>query len=83
MSNISALMSRGNSEKLKRNENAESLNCNCIKKENCPLKGRCLIECVVYKADVLNPSSNSNNKNDKKVYVGSMQDTFKQRYYDH
>ena len=38
-------------------------------------------EFVVYKAEILNPSSN--NKNNKKVHVGSTQDPFKQRYYDH
>ena len=66
MSNISTLISRGNSKKLKRNKNTEPPNCNCIKKENCPLKGRCQIEFVVYKVEVLNSSCNSNNKNDKK-----------------
>ena len=58
------------------------LNWNCIKKENCPLKGECQIECVVYKADVLNLSSNSYNWNDN-VYVGSTQGPFKLRYYEH
>ena len=37
----------------------------------------------MYKVEVLNPNSNSNNRNDKKVYVGSTQGPFKQRYYDH
>ena len=83
MPNISTLISRGNSKKLKRNKNSEPPNRNCIKKEDCPLKGRCQLEYVAYKAEVLNPSSNSNNKNDKKVYVGSTKGPFKQRYYDH
>ena len=50
MPNIFTLISRGNSKKLKRKKNTEPSNCNCIKKENCPLKGRCQIKCVVYKA---------------------------------
>ena len=66
MPNISTEIVRGNSKKLKRNKNTKPLNCNCIKKENCPFKGRCQIECVVYKVEVHNPSSNSNNRNDKK-----------------
>ena len=37
----------------------------------------------MYKSEVINPSSNSKNRNDKKVYVGLMQSPFKQRYYDH
>ena len=45
MPNISILMSRGNSKNLKRNKNNESPNCNCTKKENCPLKGR-LVGCL-------------------------------------
>ena len=72
MPNNSTLISRGNSKKLKRNKNTEPPNCNC------PLRERYQIECVVYKAEVLNPSNNSNNRNDKKVYVGSTQDPFKQ-----
>ena len=83
MPNTSTLISKGNSKKLKRNKNTEPPNCNCIKKENCPLKRSCQIECVVYKVEVLNPSSNSNNRNDKKVYLGSMQGPLKQRYYNY
>ena len=74
---ISTLISRCNSKKLKRNKNTESPNCNCIKKEKCPLKGRCRRECLVYKAKVLNPSSNSNYRNDKEVYVCSTQGSVK------
>ena len=58
--------------------------CVCIKKENWPLKGRYQTEYVMYNAEVLNPSSNTKKRNDKKkVYVGSTQGLFKQRYYDH
>ena len=45
MPNISTLISKGNWKKnLKRNKNTESPNCNCIKKKNCPMEGRCQIE---------------------------------------
>ena len=64
--NISTLISWVNSKKLMWNKNTEPPNWNCIKKENCPLKGRSQIQCVVYKAEALNPNSNSNNRNDKK-----------------
>ena len=83
MPNISTLINRGNSKMLQRNKNTEPPNYICIKKENCPLKGRCQIECVVYKAEELIQSNDSNNRNDKKVYVCSTQDPFKQRYYNH
>ena len=39
-------------------------------------------ECVVYKAGVLNPSSNSNKKNDKKSVCGFNARFFQTRYYD-
>ena len=26
--------------------------CNCRKKDNCPLYGKCLVECIVYEATV-------------------------------
>ena len=77
---IFTLISRGNSRKLKRNKNTKVLNCNCIKKENWPIKVRCQIECIVYKVEVLISNSNCKNRNDKKKYVGSTQDLFKQRY---
>ena len=80
MSNISTLISRGNSKKLKRYKNTEPPNCNCIKKENCPLQGRCQTECVVYKAEVTVTITIGMMK---KVYVGSTQGLFKQKYYDH
>ena len=38
MLNISTLIIRANSKKLKRNKNTVPPNCNCVKKENCPLK---------------------------------------------
>ena len=82
-SNISTLISWGSWKKPLRNKNTEPPNRNCIKKENCPLKGRCQIECVVYKVEVFNLRSNSNYRNDKKVYVGSMQSPFKQWYATH
>ena len=65
MPNISTLINRGNSKKLKRNKNTEHPNRNCIKKENCPTQGEIVKLCSV-KAEVLNSSSNSNNRNDKK-----------------
>ena len=71
MPNICTLISRDNSKKLKRNKDTEPPICNCIKKENCPLKGKCQIESVEYNAEVLNLSSHSNNSNKKNVYVGS------------
>ena len=55
--------------------------CNCRKPgdnfENCPLKGNCLVEAVIYKATVTAPS--------KPVvsYIGSTEPPFKKRYDRH
>ena len=50
--------------------------CNCRNKENCPLKGKCLISSVVYKATV-----KANNK--MKYYIGLTGNSFKERYNSH
>ena len=41
--------------------------------------GRCQIECVVYKVEELNPNSNSNNRNDKRV-CGFNERSFSNKY---
>ena len=64
--NISTSICRGNAKMPKTNRNTEPLNSNCIRKENCLFKGRSQIESVVYKVEILNPSSNSNKRNDIK-----------------
>ena len=47
--------------------------CNCRSKPNCPLKGECLTQCLVYKAT----STASNNSF---VYYGTSEGEFKTRY---
>ena len=51
--------------------------CNCRKKEDCPVKNRCLEESVVYKATVDCPNGT------KAEYVGVTDNTFKTRYNNH
>ncbi len=50
--------------------------CNCRRKNECPLDGKCLTQCVVYKADVSTCDG-------KKVYYGSSMGSFKERYSNH
>ena len=50
--------------------------CNCRKPSECPLEGRCLEQCLIYKATV---SSNSSSK----YYIGSTGQSFKSRYTAH
>ena len=54
--------------------------CNCTNREECPLDGKCLTECIVYKVTVTQTESNSNNK---ETYIGLTENTFKTRYNLH
>ena len=51
--------------------------CNCRKKDSCPLKGKCLSKCVVYKATV------KENDNTTETYIGLTENEFKTRYNQH
>ena len=50
--------------------------CNCRKKEECPLDGKCQTKGIVYKANVETVNSNMN-------YYGLTEMTFKERYNSH
>ena len=52
--------------------------CNCRHKEECPMEGKCLSNCVVYNATVetLDLTSTKN-------YYGTSEGTFKERYNNH
>ena len=50
--------------------------CNCRKKEDCPLPGKCTIQNVIYKAKVKTP-------NEEKTYIGLTATSFKARYMNH
>ena len=51
--------------------------CNCRRNAVCPLDGKCLTECFVYKASVLVPNKPT------MVYYGTAEGTFKSRLYNH
>ena len=50
--------------------------CNCREKSECPMDGKCLSKCIVYKAEV---ESNNNTR----IYYGISEGEFKTRYYNH
>ena len=50
--------------------------CNCRDKNNCPLDGKCLSQCIVYKAEV-------ETANTKSTYYGASEGEFKFRYNNH
>ena len=51
--------------------------CNCRRGNICPLGGNCLIESVIYQAEVKDQNSNS------EKYVGLTKNSFKQRMWGH
>ena len=57
-------------------EKTETRECNCRRKNECPLDGKCLISCIVYKAEVTCVEG-------KRVYYGSCMGPFKERYRNH
>ena len=61
-----------------KNNNDEEKTCNCRNKNECPMNNKCLTESIVYKATV-----STDEGNDKKVYIGSCESTFKTRYSNH
>ena len=75
MSSMPSVIKQHNYRVLSTTENVDRL-CNCINKENCPLDGKCLQSCIVYKADVIT------NK-DSHIYYGASDGEFKSRYNSH
>ena len=57
--------------------NEASLECNCRKKPECPLEGKCRTKNVIYKCVVT-----ASNKPDK-VYIGLSEPEWKKRFYNH
>ena len=51
--------------------------CNCKRPDTCPLSGKCLTKCVVYKATVTAPPK------PVRHYYGLTEGPFKTRYYNH
>ena len=72
MSSLSSVIKQHNYRVLSTTENVVRL-CNCRNQENCPLDGKCLQTCIVYKADVIT------NK-DSHIYYGASDREFKSRY---
>ena len=54
--------------------------CNCLRsrRDACPLQGKCLTSCLVYRADVTDTVSNNTH-----TYYGQCMRSFKKRYTEH
>ena len=70
------LIKQHNASVLKNQEHSEKRSCNCRVKDNCPLDGKCLHECIVYQANVVT-------NNECKEYFGTAEGEFKLRYNNH
>ena len=75
MSSTSRVVTQHNYKVLLTTKNVDQL-CNCRNKDNCPLDGKCLQKCIVYKADVIT------NKGSHICY-GAGDGEFKPRYNYH
>ena len=65
------------SKKLTNAEKKQTKHCNCRKKQECPLEGKCRSEDIIYKCVVTAAD------HPWKVYLSTAEGNFKQRYYDH
>jgi len=79
MPNIMCKINKDNKRKLA-NQMTSSLTitgstkrtCNCIRKSNCPLNGKCLLSNIIYQATITSPSSSN-------TYIGLCETNFKKR----
>ena len=76
MPNVKNLMKQHNSKILSKDQDKIQRSCNCRIKESCPLKGKCLHLCMVYKAEVTTNTT-------YKEYYGTSEGEFKSRYNNH
>ena len=80
MPNMKAIIATHNKQKLESNhppQQQQMQECNCRKKEDCPLDGKCKTNNIVYQATV-----QAEGKQDE-TYIGISENTFKTRYYNH
>ena len=76
-SELSAMDIKENKKEEKKFRNGMK-NCNCNRPQDCPLRGDCQEESLVYQAKVSVPEIN-----EVKIYYGITGGTFKKRYYGH
>ena len=80
MKNIKSIIKSHNAKVVKTNKRKESLKkCNCRQKADCPLRGECLTEAVIYKAIITADSRN----HESKSYIGLSGGPFKSRFHNH
>ena len=73
--NMDEIIRSHNSNIINRQHTQEE-RCNCRKKEECPLPGKCTIASIIYEAKVTTP-------HETKRYIGLTSTTFKSRFSNH
>ena len=79
MPNLNAKIDGHNKKILENTPPPKAKLCNCLKKENCPMRGACLTENVLYYARI----SCDDETCKPKLYKGICETTFKKRYANH
>lgn len=75
--NIKKIITKHNNHLLNKKPNQElNRTCNCRSKPDCPLDGKCLTSCIVYKAVI-------QTQNETLTYFGASEGEFKTRYNNH
>ena len=68
---------KSHNKKLTNAENKQTKHCNCKKKQECPLQGKCRSEDIIYKCAVAATG------HPRKVYKGTAEGDFRQQYYNY
>ena len=76
MPNVKNLIKQHNSKILSKDQDKTQRSCNCRIKESCPMNGKCLHQCMVYKTEVTTNTT-------YKEYYGTSEGEFKSRYNNH
>ena len=76
MNNMANIVKAHNNKIIKNDSINRMETCNCRKKEECPLPGKCTVDNVVYEAKVATI-------NTEKTYIGLTSNSFKTRYATH
>jgi hypothetical protein len=75
MSNMKNIIAAHNSA-ISNKQNTEVPRCNCRKKDDCPLPGKCTSDNIIYEATITTPHETKN-------YIGLASTSFKARYANH
>ena len=76
MTNMANLI-KSHNRKVLRSDQVDSDGCNCRKRSECPLEGKCLATNVIYQAKVIQPDK------DPRLYIRMAETEFKTRFNNH